>query len=140
MSSTGAVSGITNAIVSPTANGGSATAPVATNQLSYNDFLTLLMTELQHQDPTQPMDPTQMVSQLATVSQVGQSVQTNQTLSSMLISNSLSQAESMIGQTVTSTDGSTSGVVASVTVSGTGTTATLADGSTVSLTTGATVQ
>src|SRR5579875_891852 len=122
---TSAVNAITSAVSSQLSSNaasgaGSTTAASSTNSLNYNDFLNLLMTELQHQDPTQPMDPTQMVTQLATVSQVGQAVQTNQTLSSMLISNSLSQAESMIGQTITSTDGKTSGTVASVSVSSTG--------------------
>ena len=135
--------------VSPTASSTSAaaassttasSAAAATNTLSYDDFLTLLMTELQHQDPTQPMDPTAMVTQLATVSQVGQAVVTNQTLNSLLISSSLSQAESMIGQTVTSTDGSSTGVVNSVSVSSTGATATLTNGDQVPLATGATVQ
>jgi len=81
-----------------------------------------------------------MVSQLATVSEVGQSVQANQTLSSLLMSSSLTQAESMIGQTVTSTDGNTTGVVGSVTVSSAGTTAALTNGDQIPLATGATVQ
>src|ERR1700749_1253918 len=98
----------------------STTASAAPNSLSYNDFLTLLMSELKNQDPTQPMDPGQMVSQLATVSQVGQSVQTNTTLSSLLTSQALSQAEMLVGQKITSSDGTTSGTVASVNVSGTG--------------------
>ena len=116
-------------------------APAATNQLSYNDFLTLLMSELKNQDPTQPMDPGQMVSQLATVSQVGQSVQTNTTLSSLLTSQALSQAEMLVGQKITSSDGTTSGTVASVSVSGTGVaTATLDTGSTVTLGNGASIQ
>jgi flagellar basal-body rod modification protein FlgD len=112
----------------------------STTSLSYDDFLTLLMTELQHQDPTQPMDPTQMVSQLATVSDVAQAVQTNQTLSAMLNTNSLTQAEVLVGQTITSSDGQTTGVVSSVSVSSTGTTATLTDGSQVSLGNGVTIQ
>ena len=116
------------------------TAAAATNSLSYDDFITMLMTELQHQDPTQPMDPTAMVSQLATVSEVGQSVKTNQTLSAMLNTSSLAQAEMMIGQSVTSTDGKSSGIVSSVTVSSAGTIATLTDGSTIPLATGATIQ
>ena len=81
-----------------------------------------------------------MVSQLATVSQVGQSVLTNQHLTKLLNISSLTQAENMIGRTVTSADGLTSGVVASVTVNGTGPTATLAGGKTVSLTSGATIK
>src|SRR6202034_1698120 len=98
----------------------SSSAAAATQSLSYNDFLTLLMAEMKNQDPTQPMDPSQMVSQLATVSEVGQAVQTNTTLSSLLTSSSLSQAEQLIGRTVTSADGSTSGEVASVSVGSAG--------------------
>jgi flagellar basal-body rod modification protein FlgD len=118
----------------------SSTAAAATQSLSYNDFLTLLMAEMKNQDPTQPMDPSQMVSQLATVSEVGQAVQTNTNLSSLLTATSLNQAEQLIGRTVTSADGSTSGEVASVSVTSSGTIATLTSGGTVSLANGATVQ
>src|ERR1700760_4592073 len=111
----------------------------ATQTLGYNDFLTLLMAEMKNQDPTQPMDPSEMVSQLATVSEVGQSVQTNSTLNSLLTATSLSQAEQLIGQTITSPDGSTSGQVASVNVSSAGAVAILTDGATVSLANGASV-
>ena len=98
------------------------------------------MAEIKNQDPTQPMDPSQMVSQLATVWEVGQAVQTNTTLSSLLTATSLSQAEQLIGQTITSADGATSGQVASVSVASTGAVATLTNGATVSLANGATVQ
>lgn len=107
--------------------------------LAYNQFLTLLVTEMQNQDPTKPMDPTQTVSQLASFSAVEQAVQTNSTLTSLLNSSVLSQASSFIGKTVTSADGSVSGVVASVTITNSGQTATLTSGKTVSLTTGISV-
>jgi flagellar basal-body rod modification protein FlgD len=109
--------------------GSAATATGATQGLNYNDFLTLLMAEMKNQDPTQPMDPSQMVSQLATVSEVGQAVAT-----------SLSQAEQLVGRTITSADGSTSGQVASVSVASTGAVATLTNGATVPLANGASVQ
>lgn len=111
----------------------------STPTLSYNSFISLLVAELQHQDPTQPMDPSQMVTQLATISQVGQAVQTNANLSSLLTATSLSQAEQLIGKTVTSSDGSISGQVASVMVSGGGTTAILSNGQQVPLANGATI-
>jgi flagellar basal-body rod modification protein FlgD len=136
--SVSAVSSATSA--TSTSGSNAAAAPAATNTLSYNDFLTLLMTELQNQDPTQPMDPGQMVTQLATVSQVGQSVQTNTTLASLLTSTSLSQAEMLVGQTITSSDGTTSGVVSSVNVGSSGTTATLTSGAQVQLGSGASIQ
>jgi flagellar basal-body rod modification protein FlgD len=104
--------------------------------VNYNQFLQLLVAELQNQDPTNPTDPTQYMSQLASFSQVEQQIQTNSKLDTMLTANALSQAEQMIGQTVTSSSGA-SGVVESVNLgSSGGTTATLSDGSTVPLTKG----
>ena len=98
----------------------SSTSTSAAQSLNYNDFLTLLMSEMKNQDPTQPMDPSTMVSQLATVSEVGQAVQTNTNLASLLTATSLTQAENLIGQTITSADGATSGQVASVSVTSSG--------------------
>ena len=130
----------TSPVASPATSTASGAAAAATQSLSYNDFLTLLMAEMKNQDPTQPMDPTQMVSQLATVSEVGQAVQTNTNLASLLTATSLSQAEQLIGRTITSSDGSTSGQVASVSVTGSGAVATLTNGATISLANGASVQ
>lgn len=119
----------------------SASSTTATNTLSYNSFLTLLIAEMQNQDPTQPMDSSAMVSQLATISEVGQAVQTNTTLASLLTANSLTQAELAVGSTMTSSDGTTSGQVTAVDVNSAGAaTATLSDGNTISFTNGANVQ
>jgi len=134
------VSAISGTTASSTAATSSTPATASTNQLSYNDFLTLLMAELKNQDPSQPMDPAQMVSQLATVSQVGQAVQTNTNLQSLLTSSSLSQAELLVGQTISSADGTQSGQVTSVSVSSTGATAVLANGDKIPLASGAIIQ
>jgi flagellar basal-body rod modification protein FlgD len=131
------VSPVSSATSNSSAHSSSSANSVPT--LGYNDFLTLLTTELKNQDPTQPMDPTQMVTQLATISQVGQSAQMNSTLSSMLTMNSLSQAEQLIGHTITSADGTVTGKVASVSLTGSGSIATLTNGKTVSLGDGVTV-
>ena len=77
-----------------------ASTTAASASLNYNQFLQLLMTEMQNQDPTQPMDPTQQLSQLASFSAVEQQVQTNTTLTSLLNTTALSQAESAVGRTV----------------------------------------
>ena len=126
----------TNPVSSATSSSAAATSSVPTAAVDYNQFLTLLIAEIKNQDPTQPMDPTQSVTQLATISGVQQAVQTNATLSSLLTTSSLSQAEQLIGQTITSADGRTSGQVASVSVTSSGSTATLANGNTVALTSG----
>ena len=64
----------------------------------------------------------------------------NTTLASLLTATSLSQAEQLVGQTMTSADGSTSGQVASVSVTSAGAVATLTNGATVPLANGASVQ
>jgi flagellar basal-body rod modification protein FlgD len=128
----------TSAVASTTSTSSSSTTSSSTT-LGYDQFLTLLVTEMQNQDPTDPVDSTQTVSQLASFSAVEQQVKTNDTLTSMLASQSLTQAQSFIGKTVTSADGSVSGVVASVTIGASSQTATLTDGSTIELTTGITV-
>ena len=43
-----------------------------------NDFMTLLVAEIQNQDPTQPMDPTIFMSQLVNLNQLEQVTQINQ--------------------------------------------------------------
>jgi len=128
----------TSSVTNPS-TASSSSAAAASPTVDYNQFLNLLIAEIKNQDPTQPMDPTQSVTQLATISGVQQAMQTNATLSSLLTTSSLSQAELLVGQTITSADGSTTGTVASVNVTATGATATLTDGSTVSLSNGASV-
>ena len=50
------------------------------NGLGREAFLKLLVTQLQHQDPTSPQADTQFVAQLATFSQLEQLTQMNQSL------------------------------------------------------------
>lgn len=115
----------------PTVNAAAASATV-----NYNQFLQLLVAELQNQDPTAPTDPTQYMSQLASFSSVEQQIQTNSKLDTMLTSSALSQAEQLIGQTITGPDG-TSGQVSSVTLGSTGSvTANLNGGGTVTMASG----
>lgn len=109
------------------------TASSAKQSVGGDDFIKLLMAQLKNQDPTHPMDPSQMVSQLATVSQVAQTQQMNSTLSQMLSTSALSQAEQVIGRTVTGGDGSITGKVVSVTIGSGGIIATLDNGSLLSL-------
>ncbi|WGJ15101.1 flagellar hook assembly protein FlgD [Methylocapsa sp. D3K7] len=124
---------ISIASASKVLSGAASPAPTAATPaptVNYNQFLQLLVAELQHQDPTSPTDPTQYMSQLASFSTVEQQVQTNSTLDALLSA----QASTMIGKSVTSADGTTSGIVVSVELStGGGAVATLKDGSKVTL-------
>jgi flagellar basal-body rod modification protein FlgD len=60
-------------------NGSSSTATI-----SANDFLTLLVTEMQNQDPTSTMDPNAYIDQLVQVNSLEQLININQTLSTAL--------------------------------------------------------
>ncbi len=83
--------------------------------VSENEFLTLLVAQLENQDPLNPQDPTQFVSELASFSSLTEMTQMNQNFSSVLDNS----AVSLIGQTVTVADSSaqsgyTTGVVSGV--------------------------
>ena len=91
----------------------------ASASVGYNDFLQLLIAQMKNQDPTSPTDMAQYMSQFAQLSQVEQSIQTNAKLDTLLSTSALSQAEGMIGRTVTFTgeDGqSNTGKIASVSI------------------------
>ncbi len=49
-----------------------------TSDITSNDFLTLLVSELKNQDPTQPTDPNQYITQLAQVNSLQQLISINQ--------------------------------------------------------------
>jgi flagellar basal-body rod modification protein FlgD len=104
--------------------------------VDYNEFLQLLVAELQHQDPTAPTDPTQYMSQLASFSSVEQQITTNGTLDALLSA----QAGSIIGKLVASSDGSISGIVTSVQLQANGAIANLDNGKQIVLGTGVTVR
>ena len=59
-------------------------AAASTPQAQLTQFLTLLTTQIQNQDPLEPMDSTGFVEQLATFSTLEQQVQSNETLSAIL--------------------------------------------------------
>jgi len=74
------VSSVTSTAASTT----SSTVGSATNISSdYQMFLTLLTTQMQNQDPTDPIDSSDYAAQLATFSGVEQQVKTNELLTSM---------------------------------------------------------
>jgi len=57
-----------------------AAASADTQGISSSDFLTLLVTEMKNQDPTQPTDPNAYVQQLVGVNSLQQLISINQDL------------------------------------------------------------
>jgi flagellar basal-body rod modification protein FlgD len=91
-----------------TVSGGAVTgpsAPAATGgtTLSKDDFLRLLVTQLQHQDPLNPLDPNQFLAQTAQFSQLEQLVNINEALSALVGtsgSSDVAGAAALLGKTV----------------------------------------
>ena len=115
------------------------TTAAASATVDYDAFLRLLTAQLQNQDPTNPADSTEYMAQLASFSNVEQAIQTNQKLDALLASQGLAQADGVIGRTVVSADGLTSGTVAAVRITDTGLLAILEDGTTLELGEGVTI-
>lgn len=94
---------------STTANGTSSTTP--SNTLTQDSFLKMLVTQLQHQDPTNAQDPNQMVSEMATFSSLEAQQSTNTLLASIQSQNAaLYQAQSadLIGKNIQISSGNVS--------------------------------
>jgi flagellar basal-body rod modification protein FlgD len=118
------------------------TTSTSSTGVDYNTFLRLLIAEMKNQDPTNPMDTSQYMSQFAQLSSVEQAMQTNNKLDALLSSQSLSQADGLIGKTVSFTDStgaSFSGKVASVAINSDGSIATLENGTKVAIGPGLTI-
>jgi len=111
---------ITTTSTAATTNSASANSGSTANVAAFDSsgFLQILMAEMQNQDPTQPSDPTQWATQYAQMTGVQQSVLTNQKLDSLLTDQALTQASGAVGRTVQSADGSISGKIVAVQLSG----------------------
>ena len=130
---------VTSATAAASGSTSTATATKAASTVDYNSFLKMLIAQMKNQDPTNPTDPTQFVSQLASFSSVEQAIQTNTKLDSLLVTSQINQAEAAIGRVITSADGKSSGTVAAVTVTSTGTVAITDTGTSIPITSGVTL-
>jgi flagellar basal-body rod modification protein FlgD len=89
-------------------------AAISKNQVDYQTFLKLLVTEMKNQDPTKPMESTEYVAQLANFSNVEQNVRTNAKLDQIMQISVVSQAGSLVGKTLTNADGTVTGKIEQV--------------------------
>ena len=74
-----------------------------TNGLGKDAFLSLLVTQMQHQDPTEPMDNSAFIAQLAQFSSLEQLQQMNQSLATISQFYSAIDSASSVAKTDTST-------------------------------------
>lgn len=90
----------------PSATPTTASAATASLTGNYNDFLKLLMTQLQNQDPTSPMDTNAFTSQLVQYSSVEQQINTNASLTQLIQltqGGEILQSSTLVGKPVTVT-------------------------------------
>jgi flagellar basal-body rod modification protein FlgD len=93
----------TTANTAATAAATGSTAGKATLGSNFNTFLTMLTTQLKHQDPLSPMDSTQFTNQLVQFSSVEQQINANSNLEKLIKlqqTAQTSQGISYLGQTV----------------------------------------
>ncbi len=122
----------TGSTLSPTSTAG--TTP--TSGMGENDFLKLMMDQLQAQDPLNPSDPTQFLSELAQFTSLEQQTNIATTTATSATQQANASALALLGHTVSYTDSSgvaQSGTVSKVDFSASGPTLTIGAASGISL-------
>ncbi|MEW6041591.1 MAG: flagellar hook assembly protein FlgD [Elusimicrobiota bacterium] len=106
------VTNVTTKSTSDSSSSTTSTSAISGNSsaLGKNDFLKLLISQLQYQDPTNPMDNTEFVAQMAQYTSLEQMTNLNQSFEYMAGQLLVNQATGLIGKTVVLTvdaDGNT---------------------------------
>ncbi|HAC92653.1 MAG TPA: flagellar biosynthesis protein FlgD [Planctomycetaceae bacterium] len=92
---------------SSTSGGNTSSSNVKGNDLrdvDLDQFLGLLITELQNQDPLNPMDNAQMLTQISTIREIGSTNQLTETLGNFAVGQELAMASNLIGKKVSGLD------------------------------------
>ena len=80
---------------------GTSSTQSATSTLTQQDFLSILLTQLQFQDPLKPMDDEQFVAQMAQFSALEVNTEESAKLDTLVSFNSINQGVNLLGHTVT---------------------------------------
>lgn len=70
------------------------------NDVDMDEFLKLMITELQNQDPLDPMETSEMMSQLSQMREISSTDKLTDTLDAVLMGQNLTTASSMIGKQI----------------------------------------
>lgn len=80
------------------------------NDVDIDEFLNLLITELQNQDPLNPTDNSDMLNQIGQIREIGSNDKLTSTLTDLAAGQELSNASTMIGKRVTALDNTAANV------------------------------
>ena len=118
-----------------TGSGSSAAAGVSRKmELKSEDFIKMMITQLQNQDPMEPAKNEQLLAQMSQIGQLQSSTQLKESLEKLVLQNNLGSAGNLIGKTVVGmgdTGEKVAGTVTSVRVEGTDVRLELDNGTTV---------
>jgi flagellar basal-body rod modification protein FlgD len=78
--------------------------------LTSDDFLRLLIVQLQNQDPTNPLESDQLLSQMSDMRSLQASIELKSALESLTLSQQLTSSSAFIGRTITGTATDRTGV------------------------------
>lgn len=110
----------TTSVGSSTSTGSTSSLQSSKYNLKTEDFINMMVTQLQNQDPMEPAKNQDLLAQMSQIGQLQSSTQLQDTLKSVMFQSQLSSAGGLIGKTVKGTlaDGktSTTGIVNSVRV------------------------
>src|SRR5262249_2474781 len=101
----------------------SASAPAAASKasnLGLEDFMKILLTQLQYQDPLKPMDNQEFMAQIAQFTSLEQTQQLNDKLDQLITNQAALQSVGLIGRTVdiSTSTGQVTGTVSSLSLQG----------------------
>jgi flagellar basal-body rod modification protein FlgD len=85
------------------------------DSLTADDFLKMLIAELQNQDPLEPVNNSEIVQQVSSIREIEANQELSSTLKGMSLEQTLSAANSLIGQTVCATNDNSEQVSGTVT-------------------------
>ena len=97
----------------------SSTSTNSFQSLTAQDFLNMMVAELQNQDPTNPTDSSQILQEVSQIDAIQSNTQLTTTLQGVQLGQSIATASALIGMTVAGTDASgnaVSGTVSSASI------------------------
>jgi flagellar basal-body rod modification protein FlgD len=102
------MSAITSTLLNNQSSAASGSATSSTNTAGMNltptDFIKMMVTQLQNQDPLNPTSDDQLLSQMSEIGQLQSSTQLQTSLQSMVLQNQISSAGNLIGKYVQGMD------------------------------------
>lgn len=97
------MSAIASGLNTPATNTNAAVTGGGLGDLSSDEFLDIILTELTNQDPLAPNDTQALLDQVSSLRNIESQISLEESLQELVLQNSLSQAGSLIGKTVEGT-------------------------------------